>query len=443
MKDTKSSRRNPWWWIPTLYFAEGLPYFVVNTISTIMFKKMGMSNENIALYTSVLYIPWVIKPFWSPFVDIIRTKRWWTILMQMLMSIGFVLLALTLPHPGEGIIASGDTPVSMFTLTLIIFWITAFASATHDIAADGYYMLELDEGDQSFFVGIRSTFYRISSIFGQGVLVVIAGLLERKFGNIPMAWRTTLLVTAILFAAITLYHVFALPHAKLDVKREDGESAAGIFSGFAESFRTFFSKKGVWLAIVFLLLYRFPEAFLVKMLNPFLLDSAEAGGLALATDTVGIVYGTIGIIGLTLGGIIGGIVVSRRGLRKCLWPMALLLTLPDITFLYMAAARPESIGIISACVFFEQFGYGYGFTAYTLYMIYVSEGEFKTSHYAICTAFMALSMMVPGFFAGYLQKSLGYVGFGIMIMLCCTVTLAVTHFVRGTIDENFGKKIQS
>ena len=195
------NKNNPWWWVPTLYFAEGIPYFIVNTISTILFKRMGLSNGDIAAYTSLLYLPWVIKPFWSPFVDILRTKRWWVVAMQALMSVGFALLALSLPHPSSEVMASGQTPVSLFAVTLILFWITAFASATHDIAADGYYMLALSQKDQSLFVGIRSTFYRLSSIFGQGVLVVIAGLLETRLGNIPRAWSVTLLVSAVIFAA--------------------------------------------------------------------------------------------------------------------------------------------------------------------------------------------------------------------------------------------------
>ena len=438
MKSNKSL--SPWFWVPTLYFAEGIPYFIVNTISTIMFKKMGMSNPDIAAYTSILYLPWVIKPFWSPFVDIIRTKRWWVIAMQILMSATFIGLALALPRPSAEVIATGHTPVSLFVLTLIIFWITAFASATHDIAADGYYMLALDQGDQSLFVGIRSTFYRLSSIFGQGVLVVIAGLLETRYSDIPKAWSVTMVVCAVLFAAITLYHVFFMPRPLQDVRRENAASARDIFKEFGRTFATFFKKPLVLLAIVFMLLYRLPEAFLIKMINPFLLDAAAEGGLALSTETVGLVYGTIGIIGLTVGGIIGGIAASKWGLRKAMWPMAACMTLPCLTFVYLSMAVPTNIAVISTCVFIEQFGYGFGFTAYMLFMIFVSEGEFKTSHYSLCTAFMALSMMIPGFFAGWLQVSLGYVGFFWMVMACCLATVAVTFAVKRVVPKEYGKK---
>jgi len=453
IKRNSDIKRSPWLWVPTLYFAEGIPYFIVNVISVIMFKKLGMGNGDIAMYTGLLYLPWVIKPLWSPFVDIIRTKRWWVVSMQVIMSAAFAVVAFSLPDPASISIAgesSGEavsgTPVSLFSLTLVIFWITALASATHDIAADGFYMLALDHGEQSFFVGIRSTFYRLSSVFGQGVLVVVAGLLETKFGNISLAWSVTMLICAVLFASITVYHILSLPKPAADspvrsaVHGSDMEKSAHakeIMREFGQTFVTFFRKKGVWLAVVFMLLYRLPEAFLVKMLNPFLLDPVSRGGLGLATETVGIVYGTVGVIALTLGGIVGGIAASRWGLRKSMWPMALSLALPCLVFLYLSIAQPSNLGVINFCVAFDQFGYGFGFTAYMLYMMYFSDGEFKTSHYSLCTAFMALSMMLPGMVAGYLQEWLGYVGFFWMVAVCCLATIGVTLFVK--VEPEYGK----
>ena len=431
---------NPWLWIPTLYFAEGIPYFIVNNISVIMFTNMGMSKGEMALYTSLLYLPWVIKPLWSPFVDIIKTKRWWIMAMQILMSVAFAALAFSLPHPSAEVIASGSTGVSMFAVTLVIFWITAFASATHDIAADGFYMLALKPGDQSLFVGIRSTFYRLSSIFGQGVLVVIAGMLERKLGDIPQAWSITLAVSAVLFAAVTLWHTFSLPRPAQDASRTGNASdgAKKIFAEFVRTFVTFFQKKHVWIAMAFMLLYRLPEAFLVKMMNPFLLDSTSAGGLGLSTETVGVVYGTIGVAALTVGGILGGIAASKWGLKKVLWPMALSLTLPCLSFVFLAAFQPQNLALISSCVALDQFGYGFGFTAYMLYLIYFADGEFKTAHYSLCTAFMALSMMLPGMVAGYLQEAVGYVWFFGFVMVCCLVTVLVTLLLK--VDPEYGKK---
>lgn len=438
----KNNKISPWAWVPTLYFAQGIPYFIVNNISVLMFAKMGVPNGEMALFTSLLYLPWTIKPFWSPFVDIIKTKRWWIISMQIVMSIAFILLTLSIPRPDEALMAAGQTPISLFTITLMLFVITAFASATHDIAADGFYMLALTQSDQAAFVGIRSTFYRLASIFGQGVLVAIAGAIELKYNNIPLSWTITLLVTAIIFSAVTFYHLFALPKPASDkpILTAGANSAKEIFNEFGRTFKTYFTKSGVVLAIVFMLLYRLPEAFLIKMCMPFLVASKEAGGLGLSTAEVGIVYGTIGVISLTVGGILGGLFASRIGLKKSIWWMAACMTLPCLTFVFLAIWQPDSLFAISTAIAIEQFGYGFGFTAYMLYMMYFSEGKFKTSHYAICTAFMALSMMIPGMFAGYIQEAIGYVNFFWMVMLCCIATVVVTVFADRKIDPRYGKK---
>ena len=434
--------RSPWFWVPTLYFAQGIPYFIVNNISVMMFTKMGVPNGEMALFTSLLYLPWSFKPFWSPFVDIIKTKRWWTITMQILMSIAFILLTLTIPTPSAEMMASQSTPISMFTITLLLFTITAFASATHDIAADGFYMLALPQNEQAAFVGIRSTFYRLASIFGQGVLVAIAGAIELSSQDIPLSWRITMLVTAVIFSATTLYHTFFVPRPDSDrsVLGAEKASAKAIFREFGRTFATYFKKPGVLLAICFMLLYRLPEAFLLKLCMPFLVASREMGGLGLSTAEVGIVYGTIGVIFLTIGGILGGIFASRLGLKKSLWWMAACMTLPCLTFVYLAIGLPTNLVVISTAIAIEQFGYGFGFTAYMLYMMHFSEGEFKTSHYAICTAFMALSMLLPGMVAGYIQEAIGYVNFFWMVMGCCIATLIVTYFADKKIDPNYGKK---
>ncbi|MDE6872715.1 MAG: MFS transporter [Bacteroidales bacterium] len=428
---------SPWAWVPTLYFAEGIPYFMVNVISVIMFKRIGMGNGDVAMYTGLLYLPWVVKPLWSPFVDVIRTKRWWVIAAQLLMSLAFAAAAFSLPSPTGDMIKEGAVPVPMFAFTLVIFWITAFASATHDIAADGFYMLALDPGSQSMFVGIRSTFYRLSSIFGQGVLVVLAGILETRLGNIPLAWSLTIGSAAVLFGVMSVYHSYVMPHPSADSSR-NGASMHGIIMESGRTFTTFFRKKGIVTAMLFMLLYRLPEAFLVKMLNPFLLDPVEKGGLGLATETVGIVYGTIGVAALTIGGILGGLASARWGLKKVLWPMALSLALPCLVFVYLSAFQPGNLIVINACVALDQFGYGFGFTAYMLYMMYFSDGEYRTSHYSLCTAFMALSMMVPGMVAGYLQEYLGYRGFFWLVIACCAATVGVTFFVK--VSPDYGKK---
>ena len=443
--------KNPWWWVPTLYFAEGIPYFVVNNISVMMFTKMGVPNGDMSFFTTLLYFPWFLKGVWSPIVDVVKTKRWWIVVMQILMTAAMILLTLTLPFPSAETVASGTTSISIFTVTLVIFIITAFASATHDIAADGFYMLAHSPSSQAAFIGIRSVFYRVASVFGQGVLVAIAGLIESngfsplgvEAGNIPASWQITLGVAAVVFGLITLYHTFALPLSDQDkprVSAEGGNTMSNNLVELVNSFKTFFMKPGCLLAIAFMLLYRLPEGFLIKLCQPFLVHSLEEGGLGLSTELVGTVYGVFGVIALLLGGILGGVYSSRVGLKKSLWVMAGFMTLPCLTFVYLAMAQPSNVVIITIALCIEQFGYGFGFTAYMLYMMYFSEGEYKTSHYAVCTAFMALSMMLPGFVAGYIQEAIGYVWFFWMVMICCFATLIVTYFADRKIDPNYGKK---
>ncbi len=425
MKPSRSI--SPWLWVPTLYFAEGLPYFIVNTISVVILKDLGMDNSRLALITSLIGLPWLVKPLWSPFVDIFKSKRWWIVAMQICMAAAVALLALTLPA------------TSPFTWTLILFVITGFASASHDIAADGYYMIALSKGHQSAFVGIRNTFYRIAMVFGQGVLVVLAGLLQKRTGSVPRAWTLTLTATAIILAVITLYHAFLLPRPQEDATASR-KSARDILREFGQAFGSFFTKPGIGLLVCFLLLYRLPEALSVKLMYPFFSDTLALGGLGLDKEAFGIVYGTAGVIALLAGGILGGWHISRKGLRHCLLPMALSLALPCAVYLFMALTQPSSIWTIGACVVFDQFGYGYGFTAYTVYMIYFADGPLKTSHYAICTGFMALSMLLPGAVAGYLQQAMGYSGFYILVMVCCIATVAVTLAARRRVPAQFGKK---
>ena len=618
--NNKIQKRNPWAWIPTLYFAQGLPYVAVMTISVIMYKRLGMSNTDIALYTGWLGLPWVIKPFWSPFVDLIRTKRWWTLAMQWLIALGLAGIAFTIPTQ------------FYVQFTMAIFMLMGFASATHDIAADGFYMLALNEHEQSLYVGIRSTFYRIAVVVGQGLLVMLAGLIELNSGlepvemqlmvdpdapvtvaamqaptandkdgeflltvpsmvsvatadsvtcddgtkmdykayiakikqdvkqsnidngfiaaekevsakkadaewsafrlwlrdtfgdnrqagvpananyavaavqlahaptdgepvvlilnfkegdqsikidpgcgrfvfgesnwnkpayvlfsidpkikeattatfqgtsgNIPLAWSVVFVVLSIFFFMVVIYHCWALPHPATDSKREDVSSKA-IVLGFVDAFKTYFTKLPLTqtiAAIAFMLLYRFPEAQLTKIIQPFLLDPIDKGGLGLTTGEVGLVYGTVGIIGLTIGGIIGGIVAAKGGLKKWLMPMAWSMSLTCLTFVYLSYFPVSSLLTVNICVFIEQFGYGFGFTAYMLYLIYYSEGAFKTSHYAICTGFMALSMMT-GMIAGWVQETIGYQHFFVWTMICCVVTILVAMIVK--VDPSFGKK---
>ena len=402
-----------------------------------MYKRMGISNTEIALYTSWLNLPWVIKPLWSPFIDIIKTKRYWITSMQLLIGAGLAGIAFTIPTD------------SFLQTTLAIFWLMAFSSATHDIAADGFYMIGLSQHEQALFVGIRSTFYRLATITGQGGLIMLAGYLETTGGNISRAWSITFYILSGLFIGLWLYHRYILPRPSSDITVHNN-SSSGIFSSFLETFRSFFRKEQAATAILFMLLYRLPEAQLAKMGIPFLLDPIERGGMAMTTEQIGFTQGTVGVIGLTIGGILGGIAVSRHGLKKWLWPMVWAISLPNIVYVYLSFFQHSSLAVINLCVFIEQFGYGFGFmfieqfgygfgfTAYMLYLIYFSQGESKTAHYAICTAFMALGMMLPGMIAGWLQETMGYRMFFIWIMVCTTATFWVTSLLK--IDNSFGKK---
>lgn len=424
--ERRGGTRNPWAWIPSLYFAQGLPYVMVMTVSVIMYKRLGVSNTDIALYTSWLYLPWVIKPLWSPLVDMVRTKRFWIVVLQLAVGISLAGVAFALPLP------------SFFSLTLAVFWLMAFASATHDIAADGFYMLGLEQHQQAAFVGVRSTFYRVATIFGQGVLVMLAGFMETSLGDVPMAWAVTFGVLSALFLGLFAYHGYILPYPSSDrpARREER-----FGQEFVRVFKLFFAGKPEILSILaFLLFYRFAESQLVKMVSPFLLDPREKGGLGLATGEVGFVYGVVGVASLLAGGILGGIAISRKGLRFWLWPMALIMHLPDLAFVYLSLAQPESRAVITAAVAVEQFGYGFGFTGYMLYMIMAADGPYKTAHYAICTGIMALGMMLPGMWSGALQEMVGYANFFLWVMLSTIPGFLVVALVRSRIDPAFGTK---
>ncbi len=639
IEDKKGRRRMPWLWVPTAYFAEGIPYIIAMTLSVIMYKKMGISNEQIALWTSLLYLPWTIKPLWGPLVDMYWTKRNWVIWMQLLIAIALGAAAFAINLPG------------FFKITLIIFFGLAFLSATHDIACDGFYMLGLSEGQQTWFVGIRAAFYRMAMIVGTGILVIIAGWIEGRTGlppvsfaavavksgegaappppvpaltypapqkpapgqriiidaekielkegekkavhirlaekpaegkevvvsidrfagaksltvakgdvikfttsnwdepttvligtskslrksenaefratagNVPLSWTVVLGFCCAMFAFFFLYHSAMLPHPfkdypesgpdrppfiraafwlgiamfiayvlvadltglltqiltpaktyfmgkgwKLDKGQWDSifklvrillvaailiwlflrKSARRVmgaaFNAFAkesgiafdEVFVSFFRKKGIGLMITFLLLYRLGEAQLVKLAQPFMLDPRSDGGLGLSTADVGIAYGTVGILCLTIGGILGGLAVSRDGLKKWFFLMCCAINIPDALYVYMAYAKPDNFITILGCVGLEQLGYGFGFTAYMVYMLYCAQGEYKTAHFAIATGFMALGMMVPGMISGFLQGIIGYPSFFIAVCIFTLPGFILLPFIP--LDPEFGKK---
>lgn len=420
-----TSNPAPWAWVPTLYFAEGIPYVVVMAIAVLMYKRLGLSNAHITLYTSWLYLPWVIKPFWSPLVDRYGSKRQWILIMQLLIGASLGGIAFTLPLPGH------------IQWTLTFFWLMAFSSATHDIAADGFYLLALDPHRQALYVGIRSTFYRIATIAGQGLLIMFAGVMEVYTRQPARAWALTFYLAAAAFLLLAAYHRLILPAPPSDRPAADAPhrpATAGIFAAYL----TFFRKPQLPTALAFILLYRLPEAMLAKVAPLFLSDTQAAGGLAMSTSEIGLVQGTLGVIGLTLGGILGGIAVAQGGFRRWLWPMVAAITLPDALYILLAYFQPTGLAATAISLFVEQFGYGFGFTAYMLFLLHYSKGPSSTAHYAFCTGLMALGMMLPGMFAGLLQERVGYLNFFIITTALTLITFIVAARIK--VDADFGKK---
>ena len=415
----------PWRWVPTLYFAQGIPYVVVMTLSVVMYKNLEVTNTDIALYTSWLYLPWVIKPLWSPLVDMLRSKRWWIATLQLLIGASLALVALSIPMP------------QFFQLTLAVFWLMAFSSATHDIAADGFYMLALGERQQAAFVGVRSTFYRLAMIAGQGGLVVLAGTLRDASGSFTYAWSVVFFVLGAMFIAAALLHHIVLPRPAADhAAPRNAQFVAEFFAVFA----AFFRKKDIAVILTFLLLYRFAEAQLLKLAAPFLLDARGVGGLGLTTQQLGIAYGTVGVAALTVGGILGGVYISRVGLKRALWPLLFAMHVPNLAYVALALWLPQSLWFVGGAIAVEQFGYGFGFTAYMVYMLMVAsqDAEHRSAHYAICTGFMALGMMLPGMAAGWLQTQLGYTNFFIWVCVATLPSFGAAALLK--IDPAFGRR---
>ncbi len=421
--------KSAWGWIPTLYFAQGLPYVAVMTISVVMYKNLGLSNTDIAIYTSWLYLPWVIKPIWSPLIEIFKTKRWWIVIMQLLIGASFSGIAFSLQAAG------------WVQLSLCIFWLMAFSSATHDIASDGFYMIGLNEYQQSWFSGIKNTFYRLAMLSGQGLFLLFVSWIDKiNPGNPTTGWKYLFLMLALLFIILSTYHNFILPKEDSYQTKDKNieKTLSSIIKEFMATFIVFFQKKNIKSTLIFLLTFRFAEAQLVKMASPFLLDLNEQGGMGLTVGDVGFIYGTIGIIALTIGGITGGMVIAAKGLKYWLWPMSMAITLPNLAYVFLAYNINADYLSINIAVAIEQFGYGFGFTGYMMYMIYSANGTHKTSHYAICTAFMALGMMIPGLFSGMMQEWLGYKNFFIWIMISCLPVYLGTSLI--SIESDFGKK---
>jgi PAT family beta-lactamase induction signal transducer AmpG len=415
---------SPGRWVPTLYIAEGLPYALATGVSLVLYKNLGVSNAAIAFWSALLGLPWIFKPLWAPAVDLLHTRRLWIWATQLFMGAALAGVALALPVS------------QFFQITLALFFLLAFASATHDIAADGFYLLALDEGDQALFSGVRNTFYRVANIAAQGGLVIFAGKMQALTGSYATAWLLAFALAAGAVFALAVYHRAQLPRPAADAA---AARAKGNFSGnFAETFTAFFQKPGMFTMLAFVLLYRFGEAQLLPVAKLFLLDAREKGGLGLTNGQFGWIYGTAGVGALLAGGLLGGYVVSRRGLKFWLWPMLFAIHLPDAVFIWLAYAQPEHLLAIGVGVAVEQFGYGFGFTAFMLYMIRMARGAHATAHYALCTGFMALGITLPGMWSGWLQERLGYPHFFVWVIFATIPSFLIA--LKIPLEADFGKK---
>jgi MFS transporter, PAT family, beta-lactamase induction signal transducer AmpG len=423
MSVLKTNSRNPWAWIPSLYLAEGLPYAMAMSVALVLYKNLGVSNAEITFYTGWLYLPWVIKPLWSPTVDLLRTRRWWIWMMQLLVGASLAGVAFTIPT------------THFLQATLALFWLLAFASATHDVAADGFYLLALPEREQAMFNGVRSTFYRIAGILAKGQLVILAGILAAQTNNFPAAWSAVFAIIAGIVLLLGFYHRWLLPRPVADQPGGAGQNFSGEFF---KTFAAFFKKPDIGISLMFLLVYRFGEAQLMPMTQLFFLDPHNKGGLALSNTQVGFIYNTVGVVALISGGLLGGWVISRQGLKFWFWPMLLAIHLPDAVFIWFASAQPENLYAIGAGIAIEQFGYGFGFAAYMLFMIYLARGAHATAHYALCTGFMALGMMIPGLWSGWLQAHIGYKLFFVWVILATIPSFLVAAKIR--LEPEFGKR---
>ena len=422
---SKPNPRNPWAWIPTLYFAQGLPNVLIASVLVICYKNLGVADARAAFYTSLLYLPWVIKPLWSPFVEELRTRRAWIWGMQLVGSAGLACVALAMFSP------------FFLPLTVALFALIAFGSASHDIAADGFYMLANTEHNQAFFSGVRTVAFNLAKITLLGLLVTLAGVIHQCTGSFTNAWFVTFAASAAMMAGLAVYHHWILPRPTSDVSGT-ADSAAELYKEFAGAFGDYFRKPKIMLLLAFLLLYRFGEAQLTKIGPLFLIGARAQGGLGLTDTDLSVAYGIGGTLALIAGGLLGGFVIARQGLKFWLWPMVLAIHLPDTVFVLLAYAQPTDLQVIRLGVAVEMFGYGFGFAAYLLYMIHIARGKHQTAHYAICTGFMALGLMVPQMWSGWLADQLGYRHFFVWVLLATIPGFLVTALIP--LDKEFGRR---
>ncbi len=401
-----------WRWIPPLYVFQGVPSCLVMTTSALLYNDMGVSMTSFAFWTSLVCLPWSLKPLWAPFVERYSSKAQWVKLTQIVLVLAFVLLALSML-----------TPV-FYPLSLALMLVVALASSCHDIACDGFYMMALSESQQSFFVGIRSTFYRIAMVATTGLVPLIVGLVKDgcadKATSAPYGWAAGIGLSASILLVMAIMCRLGMPSIHESSGRQDDSLKI-----FIRALRSFFSHPGAVAAVVFFFVYRLGEALITKAVLPFLNSPRMDGGLGLEVAECGIIYGTYGVIALVAGGILGGILASRIGLRRALWPMIAFMNVPNIAYVILAHTMPDTTSLwIPAAVMVEQFGYGFGFTAYMLVMLnYVADAEYKAAEYAIGTSIMSLSLIIPGMVAGFLKENILGDSYELLFVVACFATI--------------------
>jgi PAT family beta-lactamase induction signal transducer AmpG len=407
----KTKRAHPALWVPSLYLAMGTPMVTVSAVSAILYKNLGLTNAQIAFYTGSMYLPWVIKPLWSPIVEMFRTKKFFVLAMELVMAVtlGCVALVLRLPDP--------------VVWTLVFFWITGFASATQDVAADGVYISSMTHKEQALYVGVQGIFWNLGRVIASGLLVTFTGKLHDEMGFAwAQAWAVVMAVLAAVMGLLFLWHFKVLPPGG---KAADGPlSVAAAARVFADAFRSFFQKKSIWMMIAVAYFYRFGEGLIEKIGPLFLLDTRGVGGLGLNNVELGNINGTYGTVAFILGALLGGFFSARMGLRSSLFFLVMALNVPHLTYLYLSQARPESLAVITVAVTIEKFGYGFGSVGHMLYMMQqMAPGSYKTAHYALATGIMGLCMMSTGMVSGRLQEVLGYQSFFVMVMAASAIPL--------------------
>lgn len=421
----KNKKAKPSFWVPSLYFSMGVPISIVTVVSAIMYKNLGVSNSEIALHTGLMYLPWAIKPFWAPLVDVYKTKRFFVLFTQFAAAVMLGCVAISLPLN------------SFMPLTLAFFWVIGFLSSTHDIAADGVYISNLNKVDQAKWIGAQGIFWSGAKVLSAGVLVSFTGYLhDAKAFTWVESWMFVMIVLGVLMLVLAVWHIKFLPNKEAETARTD--TNINLLASYADVFKNLMQKKNIVIMLLFSFFYRFGEGFIEKIGPLFMLDSLEIGGLGINNVDLGYINGTYGTVSFIVGAFLGGLFASKIGLKRSLFIMCLALNVPNVTYVYLSYFQPESIEFISWIVVLEKFGYGIGSVGNMLYMMQqISPGKYKTAHYALASGLYGLCMMLTGAVSGVIQESVGYQSYFMIAMLASIPSFVFTWLAPfNDISEN-------